>query len=78
MVMDTIRIPSPSAILDPPAPSPVSKKPVLNTRNTGTSPKKKSAAIVIPTNGTQRPKQSKSRNGKYFQVDPKMLRLSNV
>ncbi|EED15354.1 C6 finger domain protein, putative [Talaromyces stipitatus ATCC 10500] len=63
MVMDTIRIPSPSAILDSPIPPPVSKRPVSNTRNVATSPKKKSAPILIPTSGTPRPKQSKSRNG---------------
>uniref|UniRef100_A0A093V8A2 Acriflavine sensitivity control protein acr-2 n=2 Tax=Talaromyces marneffei PM1 TaxID=1077442 RepID=A0A093V8A2_TALMA len=69
MVMDTIRIPSPSAILDPPAPIPISNKTNSNTRRTATSPKKKSTAIAIPTNGTQRPKQSKSRNAKRLKCD---------
>ncbi|OKL61812.1 hypothetical protein UA08_02879 [Talaromyces atroroseus] len=61
--MDTIRIPSPSAILDPPGPQPLPKKPVSKPRQNATSPKKKTPSITIPTNGNQRPKQSKSRNG---------------
>lgn len=75
MGMDTIRIPSPSAILDPPAPTSVVNKPVSSSRNSATSPKRKSNPITIPTgtgaNGGQRPKQSKSRNGEYtYMLEP--------
>jgi hypothetical protein len=62
--METIKIPSPSAFLDPP---PVNRfaKPSTPKKQQGHSrPTKASAADALNSSGGQRPKQSKSRNGK--------------
>ncbi|KAH8705572.1 putative C6 finger domain protein [Talaromyces proteolyticus] len=60
--MDAIKIPSPSAILDPPPPQ-TAVRPSANTQKNRSSPVKKSSGRELPPDRTQRPKQSKSRNG---------------
>ncbi|KAL1965214.1 hypothetical protein VTN77DRAFT_5968 [Rasamsonia byssochlamydoides] len=60
--METIKIPSPSAILDPPPRNPIAKPPASN-KQPRTSPTKPASSHAVTSSGINRPKQSKSRNG---------------
>lgn len=61
--MDTIKIPSPSAILDLPLSPSLSRRVTASPGIATSLEAANHVSGVITTNGTHRPKQSKSRNG---------------